>query len=73
MKISVKVKPNSKQESVEKVGENSFVLRIKAPAREGKANKAVIKLFSEYFGIPKRAVSILKGVQSRNKIIEILI
>lgn len=71
MKISVKVKPNSKVEKAEKVSENKFILWVKAPAKEGKANEAAIKLLSEYFGIPKSNISILKGRSSRNKIIDI--
>lgn len=71
MKISVKVKPNSKLEKVEEVGENKFILRVKAPAKEVKANEAVIKLLSEYFEISKSSVNILKGQSSKNKIVDI--
>ena len=72
MKISVKVKPNSKKEEVKKLMDNEFILSVKEPAKEGKANQAVIRLLSEYFNLPKSNISIIKGHNSKNKIIQIL-
>jgi len=71
MKISVKVKPNSKSEKVEKIGE-TYKLYVKEPAKEDRANLAVINLLSEYFKVPKSRISILRGKKSRQKIVEIL-
>ncbi len=70
-KISIKVKPNSKQDLVEPVGENEFVVRVKEKAIEGRANDAVIELLSDYFDLPKSAFSIVKGLKSRLKIINV--
>lgn len=72
MKISVKVKPNSKTPFVEKTGENSYTAAVKAPAKEKRANRALIELLSEHFGIPKSRISILKGHAARDKVISIL-
>jgi uncharacterized protein (TIGR00251 family) len=70
MKIQVKVKPNSKTEEVsQEVG--SFLIKVKEPPREGKANQAVIKLLAEHFGVPQSRVRILSGFRSRNKLIEV--
>ena len=71
MKISVKVKPSSKQDSVEQISEKDFVVRVKAPPREGRANEAVIKLLSEYFKMPRSMINILHGESGKNKIVEI--
>ncbi len=70
MKIRVKVTPNSKTESVSKEGD-LFVVRVKEPPKEGKANRAVVKLLADYFGVSQRQVLILSGYSSRNKVIEI--
>ena len=70
MKIQVKVKPNSKTEEVSQEGD-SFIVKVKEPPKEGKANQAVIKLLAEYFGVPQSQVRILRGFRSRNKVIEI--
>ena len=72
MKIFVKVKPSSKVERVTKVSENEFILSVKAPAKEGRANEALVRLLSEYFDMPKSRITILKGLTSRDKIIELL-
>ncbi|MCM8790217.1 MAG: DUF167 domain-containing protein [Candidatus Omnitrophica bacterium] len=67
----MKVKPNSKAEVVEKISDNEFVVRVNAPAKEGRANEAVIAALSGYFGIPKSRIRIAKGHASRIKIIEL--
>ena len=71
MKISVKVKPNSKHGLVEPAGEKSYVVCVKEKAIEGRANNAVIKLLSEYFNIPKIKIRVVRGMRARNKIIEV--
>ncbi|HEX7365176.1 MAG TPA: DUF167 domain-containing protein [Dehalococcoidia bacterium] len=71
MKISIKVTPNSKTEGVTKDGDIFFV-RVKEPPKEGKANRAVIKLLAGYFKVSPGQVSIIGGYSSRNKNIEIL-
>ena len=71
MKITVRVKPNSKESAVEVTGNNEYILRVNEKARDGKANSAAIGLLSAYFDIPKSRISIIKGRTSRNKIISI--
>ncbi len=70
MKISVIVKPNMNEERIEKEG-GIYTVFVKEPARENKANRAVIELFSEYFKVPKSKIFILSGLRSKQKIIEI--
>ena len=71
MKVSVKVKPNAKQNSVEQTETGEYLLRVKAKPQNGKANDAVISLLSDHFNIPRSRISILKGLTSRTKIIRI--
>jgi uncharacterized protein (TIGR00251 family) len=70
VKIRVKVIPSSKIEEVIKEGD-MFLVRVKEPAKEGKANRAVIKLLADYFGVSQRQVAISSGFGSRNKVIDI--
>jgi len=70
MKIQVKVKPSSKTEELSREGD-SFIIKVKEPPKEGKANQAVIKLLAEHFGIPQSRVRILSGFRTRNKLIEV--
>jgi len=70
MKIKVKVMPNSVREEVVKQGDE-YVVRVKVPPHEGKANEAVIKIIAEFFKVPKSTVRIASGLTGRNKILEI--
>jgi len=71
VRIQVIVKPNSKKEKVEKIDETNFKIYVNDPPRENKANESVIKLLSEYFGVQRSKITILKGIKSKVKIIEI--
>jgi len=70
MKILVRVKPNSREEKIEKV-ETSYVVYVKEPPQKNKANLALIKVLSEYFKVPKFQISILSGFKSKQKVVEI--
>jgi len=70
VRIKVKVTPNSKIEEVKKEGD-TFLVRVKEPAKEGKANRAVIKLLADYFGVSQRQIAICSGFGNRNKVIDI--
>ena len=71
MKIRVKVKPSSRTEELNRE-EDSFIVKVKEPPKEGKANQAVIKLLAEHFGVSQSQVRILSGFKSRNKVIEVV-
>jgi len=70
VKIRVRVTPNSKIEEVVKEGD-TFLVRVREPAKEGKANRAVIKLLADYFGVPQKQIAISSGFSSRHKVIDI--
>ncbi len=73
VKISVKVKPGSKQNLVEhRTGEDRYIVRVKEKAIEGKANAAVIALLSDHFKVPKNRISIIRGFKGKNKLLEII-
>jgi len=70
LKIPVKVKPSSKSEGISREGAQ-FIVKVREPPKEGRANQAVIKLLAVYFGVPQSQVRILSGHRSRNKVIEV--
>ena len=72
MKISVKVKPNAKIEKIEKLSETEFKVSLKAPPKDGKANAALIALLADYFDVPKKRITLLRGTSSKQKWVEIL-
>jgi hypothetical protein len=46
-------------------------IRVASPPVEGKANAALIEFLAEAFGVPKRAVSLVRGETGRRKIVRI--
>lgn len=72
MLIKVKVFPESEEEEVIKMAEDSFEVRVREKPERGLANKAVLRALSFYFQIPSFKVRLVKGFTERNKIFEIL-
>jgi len=68
MIIEVKVKPNSKKQEIEKISNNKYVVSLKKPAEDNKANIELIKLMKKHTG---KNIKIIKGLKSKNKIIEV--
>ena len=70
MKIRVVVIPNSKKEGVSLEGD-TLIVRVRKPARDGRANIRMIKLISKYFKIPTSKVVIKRGFKKKVKIVEV--
>jgi len=71
LKFSVKVVPNSRTVEVLAKGE-ILLVKVKEPPKEGKANKAVIKVLAKHFKVPQDSVRIENGLSNKNKIIEVI-
>ena len=71
LKIWVTVKPQAKKEEIKKTADGEFAASVCAPAREGKANEALIDLLARYFSTSKSSVRIISGQTGRRKLIEI--
>jgi uncharacterized protein (TIGR00251 family) len=72
MLILVRVMPNSKKLEIIKLDEKNYRIRLDAPAIEGRANSRLVEVLSDYLDIPKSSIRIVKGLKSRNKIVEII-
>lgn len=72
MKLLITVKSKSKEEMVEKIDDTHFIVRVKAPAHEGKANHAVIRALAGYFDVAQTQIEIVSGSASRKKMVMIL-
>ncbi len=71
MKISIRVKPNSKESWIGEIGPNQLLVKVKAPPHENRANQEVIEILSKYFQVPRSRISILSGLKSKQKMVEI--
>lgn len=71
MRIIIKAKPGAKEQGIEKIANNSYVVSVKEPPIQGKANKAIIAALAQYFNKSISEVSIVLGHTLRKKIVEI--
>jgi len=67
MKLHIKIKPNARVKKVEDQGNGNLTVWVRAAAREGKANEALIEALSGYLDIPKSLIRITAGHSSRIK------
>lgn len=72
MRISVHLKPSSRhREEVVMNDDGSLMIYTKAPAIEGRANVAAVKLLTKYFGVSSSKVKLVRGAASKYKVFEI--
>lgn len=71
MRISVKAKAGAKKEFVEKISETEFIVSVKEPPVDGRANWAIARALAGYFDISPSRINIASGHSSKNKIVEI--
>jgi uncharacterized protein (TIGR00251 family) len=68
MIIHVRVYPHSGKVEIIQLSEKDYKVYLKKPAIENKANLELLKYLKRYF---KKEVCLIKGVNSRDKIIEL--
>lgn len=71
MRITVKAKPLSSQEKVEKFAENEFEVWVKEPPQNGLANMAIRNALADHFDVSHTQVRLVSGYSSKNKVFEI--
>ena len=71
MIIHVKVKPKSGMRKVESFGDNRYLVYLKEPPENNKANVELIKVLSKFLGTPPGRIKIKTGFTSNNKILEV--
>ena len=71
MIIRVRVIANAKHNEVMSRVGSIVRVRISAPAVEGQANEELIEFLAEFFTVPKRGVSILRGEKGKEKTVQI--
>jgi uncharacterized protein (TIGR00251 family) len=67
----VTVKPQARKEEIVRLAEGEYRVSVHAPAKEGKANEAVVELLANYFSIARSTIRIVRGQSARRKLIEI--
>jgi uncharacterized protein (TIGR00251 family) len=71
LRLHVRLQPGARRDGI--VGWHGTALKIQvhAPAVDGAANAALVTLLARILAVPRRAVQIVHGGTSRDKVIEI--
>ena len=69
--LAVHVQPGAKRSAVAGLHGDRLKVRIAAPALEGRANEVLIAFVAERLGIPRNRVCVLRGAQSREKLVAV--
>jgi uncharacterized protein (TIGR00251 family) len=69
--LHVRVIPRSGKSGLAGTREDAFLVRVNAPPVEGAANKELIEVLSKTLDVPKRAIAIVSGAQSREKRVQV--
>ena len=69
VRFAVRLTPRSAVERVEDVVDGVLKVKVMAPAVEGAANNALIRLLAEELGIARRDIRIVAGATSRQKLV----
>jgi uncharacterized protein len=70
--LRVRVIPNAKKNEFGGYRDGELILRVTAPAVQGKANRAAVKFLARFVGVSRSAVLLERGESSRHKIFQIV-
>ncbi len=67
--INAKIITNAKKNSIEKMTDDVYKIKVTQIAVDGKANICIINFLSDILDVPKSKIKILKGEKSNHKTI----
>jgi len=71
MIVHVKVKPNSSKQEIVNLGDFRYLVYLKSPPEDNKANIELINLMSKHLGVSPNKMHISFGKSSDEKMIKI--
>ena len=71
MRITVRVRPGSARPGVGGEHGGALVVRVSAPAVDGRATDAALSAIAAAFGVRRHAVTLITGAASRTKIVDV--
>ena len=69
--VRVRVQASARKNELAGVRDGVLIVRVTAPAIEGRANESLCRLVAKRVRVPRSAVTIVRGGRSRDKVIEI--
>jgi hypothetical protein len=71
MRVSIRVRPGSARTAVGGEYGGALVVRVTAPAVDGRATEAALNAVAGAFGVRRREVTLISGATSRTKVVDV--
>ena len=71
LRLQIHLQPRAARNRIVGVHGDALKVQVHAPPVEGAANAALLELLAETLAVPRRAIRIVQGTASRNKVVEI--
>jgi uncharacterized protein (TIGR00251 family) len=69
--IAVRVQPRARRDEIVALRDDVLVVRVTAPALEGRANRALCRLLADRLGVALSRVNVVRGEHAREKLVRI--
>ena len=69
--LTLKTIPNAPRDEIAGWLGAALKVKVHAPALDGRANEALLAFLAEKLGVPRRAVTLVRGDKSRHKVVRI--
>lgn len=69
--IAVRVQRRARRDEIVALRDDVLVVRVTAPALEGRANRALCRLLADRLGVALSRVNVVRGEHAREKLVRI--
>lgn len=69
--LHVRVQPNARRSAFAGIYNQSLKVALRAPAVDGKANRALVEFLAEFAGVARSQIEIARGEKSREKTVRL--
>jgi uncharacterized protein (TIGR00251 family) len=70
-RIAVRVHASARRDELVGIRDGVLIVRVTAPAIEGRANESLCRLIAKRVRVPRSSVAVIQGHRSRDKVVQI--
>ena len=71
MYLKLRVEAGAKENALTRKSPDTFIVRVREPAQNGRANRAALALVGRALGLDPGRLRLIKGAHSSSKIVEV--